>query len=132
MPKILIVAPSWIGDTLLAQPLLARLKKKLPGAVIDALAPQWTAPVLQRMPEINEVIEAPFGHGEIKLPARWRLLYSLNPLVGVIDGFRWAILGRAFTLYWSGLFLAATVVALLVISGLWYFRKAERSFADVI
>ena len=48
MLKILIVAPSWIGDTLLAQPLLARLKEKLPGAVIDALAPGWTAPVLRR------------------------------------------------------------------------------------
>ncbi len=73
MPKILTVAPSWIGDTLLAQPLLARLKKKLPGAVIDALAPEWTAPVLRRMPEIGEVIDAPFGHGELKLASRWRL-----------------------------------------------------------
>ena len=78
MLKILIVAPSWIGDTLLAQPLLARLKKKLPGAVIDALAPGWTAPVLRRMPEINEVIEAPFGHGELGLLARWRLGRSLR------------------------------------------------------
>ena len=78
MPKILVVAPSWIGDTLLAQPLLARLKKKLPGAVIDALAPGWTAPVVRRMPEINEVIEAPFGHGELGLLARWRLGQSLR------------------------------------------------------
>ena len=78
MPKILVVAPSWIGDTLLAQPLLARLKKKLPGVMIDALAPGWTAPVLRRMPEINEVIEAPFGHGELGLLARWRLGRSLR------------------------------------------------------
>jgi heptosyltransferase-2 len=78
VPKILIVAPSWIGDTLLAQPLLARLKKKLPGVVIDALAPGWTAPVLKRMPEIGEVIEAPFGHGELKLSARWRLGRALR------------------------------------------------------
>ncbi len=78
MLKILIVAPSWIGDTLLAQPLLARLKKKLPGAVIDALAPGWTAPVLRRMPEISEVIDAPFGHGELKLRARWRLGRALR------------------------------------------------------
>lgn len=73
MPRILVVAPNWIGDTLLAQPLLARLKKKLSGAVIDALAPEWTAPVLRRMPEIDEVIDAPFGHGELKLASRWRL-----------------------------------------------------------
>ncbi len=78
MPKILVVAPSWIGDTLLAQPLLARLKKKLPGVMIDALAPGWTAPVLRRMPEINEVIEVPFGHGELGLLARWRLGRSLR------------------------------------------------------
>jgi len=78
VPKVLIVAPNWIGDALLAQPLLSRLKKKLPGVVIDALAPGWTAPVLKRMPEIGEVIEAPFGHGELKLSARWRLGRALR------------------------------------------------------
>lgn len=78
MAKILVVAPSWIGDTLLAQPLFARLLKKLPGAQIDALAPSWTAPVLRRMSEVNEVIEAPFGHGELKLLARRRLGRALR------------------------------------------------------
>jgi len=78
VPKILIVAPNWIGDALLAQPLFARLRKKIPGVVIDALAPPWTAPVLRRMPEIDEVIEAPFAHGELKLAARWRLGRSLR------------------------------------------------------
>ena len=73
MPKILIVAPNWIGDALLAQPLFARLRKKLPGVLIDALAPPWTAPVLRRMPEIDDVVEAPFDHGELALAARWRL-----------------------------------------------------------
>lgn len=71
--KILIVAPNWIGDALLAQPLFARLRRKHPGASIDALAPPWTAPVLRRMPEIAGVIDAPFGHGELKLGARWNL-----------------------------------------------------------
>jgi heptosyltransferase-2 len=78
VPKILIVAPNWIGDALLAQPLFARLRKKLPGVVIDALAPGWTAPVFRRMPEIDEVITAPFDHGELKLAARWRLGRSLR------------------------------------------------------
>ena len=78
MPKILIVAPNWIGDALLAQPLFARLREKLPGVVIEALAPPWTAPVLRRMPEIDEVIEAPFDHGELALAARWRLGRSLR------------------------------------------------------
>ncbi len=78
MPKVLIVAPNWIGDALLAQPLFARLKKKFPGVVIDALAPQWTAPVLKRMPELSEVIDSPFGHGELELSARRRLGRALR------------------------------------------------------
>lgn len=78
MPKILVVAPNWIGDALLAQPLFARLRERLSGVEIDALAPGWTAPVLRRMPEINEVIEAPFGHGELKLSARRRLGLALR------------------------------------------------------
>ena len=73
MPKILIVAPNWIGDALLAEPLFARLRKKSPGVVIDALAPAWTAPVLRRMPEIDEVIESDFVHGDLRLADRWRL-----------------------------------------------------------
>ncbi len=78
MPRILIVAPNWIGDTLLAQPLFARLRERLPGTEIDALAPAWTAPILRRMPEIGDVIEAPFGHGELKLLARRRLGRALR------------------------------------------------------
>ena len=73
MPRILVVAPSWIGDTLLAQPLLRRLHEKLDRVSIDALAPAWCGPLLARMPEINEVIESPFAHGELKLLARWKL-----------------------------------------------------------
>jgi heptosyltransferase-2 len=76
--KILIVAPNWIGDALLAQPLFARLLRKHPGATIDALAPGWTAPVLRRMPEISEVVDAPFGHGDLKLAVRWRLARALR------------------------------------------------------
>jgi heptosyltransferase-2 len=76
--KILIVAPNWIGDALLAQPLFARLHDKHPGVAIDALAPPWTAPVLRHMPEIAEVIDAPFHHGELKLAARWRLGRALR------------------------------------------------------
>lgn len=78
MRRILIVAPNWIGDCLLAQPLLARLLQRSPGAVIDALAPSWTAPVLRRMPEVREVIDAPFSHGELGLGARWRRARDLG------------------------------------------------------
>jgi lipopolysaccharide transport system permease protein len=66
------------------------------------------------------------------VPDRWRLLYSANPMVGVIDGFRWAILGGKNTLYWPGLAASCAMIALLVCSGIWYFRRTERSFADVI
>jgi len=57
----------------MAQPLLARLLQKRPDAAIDLLAPKWVLPVAQRMPEVNEAIESPFGHGELGLRARWRL-----------------------------------------------------------
>jgi heptosyltransferase-2 len=77
MPRILIVAPSWIGDTLLAQPLLRRLHDKLGRVSIDALAPPWCGPLLERMPEISEVIPSPFAHGELKLRARWKLARGL-------------------------------------------------------
>ena len=66
------------------------------------------------------------------IPARWRLIYSLNPVVGIIDGFRWCLLGRENLIYWPGLAASITCVTLLLVSGLWYFRSTERTFADVI
>jgi heptosyltransferase-2 len=68
--KILVVAPSWIGDTILAQPLLALLKRNDPAARIDVLAPDWSAPLLGRMAEVDGVIVNPFRHGEFNLGAR--------------------------------------------------------------
>jgi lipopolysaccharide transport system permease protein len=62
----------------------------------------------------------------------WRLLYSMNPMVGVIDGFRWSILGGEYQLYWPGLIMSVGIVIVLLSSGIWYFRKTEKSFADVI
>ena len=73
MPKILVVAPSWIGDTVLAQPLFARLRQKSPGVELDVLAPEWSRPVLQCMPEVANLIASPFGHGELRLAERWKL-----------------------------------------------------------
>ena len=57
----------------MAQPLLARLREKLAGARIDVLAPPWVAPVVRRMPEVREVIEAAFEHGKLQLRGRWKL-----------------------------------------------------------
>ncbi|RPI46370.1 MAG: lipopolysaccharide heptosyltransferase II [Betaproteobacteria bacterium] len=78
MRKILVVAPSWVGDTVLAQPLFMRLQAAVPGTEIDVLAPPWTAALLQRMPEVREVIENPFRHGELKVFARRRLGRALR------------------------------------------------------
>lgn len=74
---------------------------------------------------------SPVGFSSSVVPAHWRLLYSLNPMVGVIDGFRWAICGTA-TIYWPGFLLSVVVSVLLLVLGVSYFRRMERTFADVI
>lgn len=78
MYKILVVAPSWIGDAVLAQPLFRRLHERHPGLILEAVAPPWTAPLLRRMPEVQEVIEHPFRHGELKVGERYRLGRKLS------------------------------------------------------
>ena len=75
---------------------------------------------------------SPVGFSSTIVPEQWRLLYSLNPMVGVIDGFRWAILGGNTQLYWPGLLLSISLVIAMLVSGIVYFRKTERTFADVI
>lgn len=75
---------------------------------------------------------SPVGFSSSIVPIEWRWLYSLNPMVGVIDGFRWAILGGEFQIYWTGFWLSTGLVTLLLISGVRYFRAYERTFADVI
>jgi lipopolysaccharide transport system permease protein len=75
---------------------------------------------------------SPVGFSTAVVPEKWRLIYSLNPMVGVIDGFRWAVLGGAGGLYWPGCVLAAGTSLLVLVLALWYFRRTERSFADII
>ncbi|MDD1438208.1 ABC transporter permease [Dolichospermum sp. ST_sed10] len=75
---------------------------------------------------------SPVGFSSSIVPDKWRFIYSLNPMVGVIDGFRWAILGGNAQLYLPGFILSMVLVFLLLVSGIWYFRKMERTFADVI
>lgn len=75
---------------------------------------------------------SPVGFSSRVVPTEWRWLYSLNPMVGVIDGFRWAILGGEFEIYWTGFWLSTGLVMLLLVSGVRYFRAYERTFADVI
>ncbi len=75
---------------------------------------------------------SPVGFSSNVVPEQWRLLYSLNPMVSVIDGFRWAILRGSTTIYLPGFALSLGLVVLLFFSGIWYFRRMERTFADVI
>ncbi len=78
MPRILVVAPNWIGDALMAQPLLARLHEKTAGLELDVLAPEWVAPVARRMPQVHRVIEVPFRHGGLQLRSRWNVGRALR------------------------------------------------------
>lgn len=75
---------------------------------------------------------SPVGFASSIVPEKWRLLYALNPMAGVIDGFRWALLNGSVELYWPGLLLSTALSLLLVVTGLWFFRKTERTLADVI
>jgi len=75
---------------------------------------------------------SPVGFTSAVVPERWRLLYSINPMVGVIDGFRWALLGGKTALYVPGFVLSLIVVATVLATGIAYFRGTERTFADII
>lgn len=74
----------------------------------------------------------PIGYPLSKVPEAWRLAYSLNPMVCVIDGFRWAVSGGHAPFYLPGLWVGLAVMCALLTSGVWYFRRMERTFADVI
>lgn len=75
---------------------------------------------------------SPVGFSSSVVPEKWRLLYSINPMVGVIDGFRWAILGGDSRIYWPGFSLSLVVVAVFLWLGIRQFRKMEKTFADLI
>jgi lipopolysaccharide transport system permease protein len=75
---------------------------------------------------------SPVGFLSSVVPDQYRLLYSLNPMVGIIDGFRWGVLGGQSHIYWPGLSLSIAVTTIIAITGTWYFRRTERTFADVI
>lgn len=77
MSETLVVSPSWIGDAVLAHPLLVRLKARDPAGAIDVLAPAWAQAVYGRMPEVRRTLDFPFGHGELRLGERRRFAASL-------------------------------------------------------
>jgi lipopolysaccharide transport system permease protein len=75
---------------------------------------------------------SPVGFSSTVVPEQWRVLYSLNPVVGVIDGFRWCLLGGQSRLYLPGFLMSLGVVAFFLWLGVWYFRRTERTFADLL
>lgn len=111
-------------------------------AFVTALgAGLWLCPLNVRYRDFGYVIPfivqfglyvSPVGFSSNVIPEKWRLLYSINPMVGVIDGFRWAILGGENALYLPGFFLSVILALTIFVSGIWYFRKSESKFADII
>jgi lipopolysaccharide transport system permease protein len=75
---------------------------------------------------------SPVGFSSNVVPEKWRLLYSINPMVGVIDGFRWSISGGESQIYAPGLMLSIILIFSLLIFSIWYFRRMEKSFADIV
>jgi lipopolysaccharide transport system permease protein len=75
---------------------------------------------------------SPIAFSTADVPEKWRALYALNPLVGIIDGFRWSLLGGRMSLAPDAILISAAVTVLVIVVGVWYFRRMEHSFADVI
>ncbi|MDD1976421.1 lipopolysaccharide heptosyltransferase II [Pseudomonas tussilaginis] len=75
--RILIIGPSWVGDMVMAQTLFHCLKQQHPACVIDVLAPEWSRPILERMPEVRQALSFPLGHGALELATRRRIGKSL-------------------------------------------------------
>ncbi|WP_445937537.1 lipopolysaccharide heptosyltransferase II [Pseudomonas sp.] len=75
--KILIVGPSWVGDMVMAQTLFQRLQQRHLGCAIDVLAPEWSRPILERMPEVRQALSFPLGHGVLELATRRKIGKSL-------------------------------------------------------
>jgi lipopolysaccharide transport system permease protein len=136
---MLLVVLAWYGITpsarLLAAPAFALL------AVIAALAPGiWLAALNVRYRDVRHVIPflvqiwlfaTPVAYSSTLVPEEWRTLYGLNPMVGVVDGFRWMVAPAAHA-PGAGLGVAVAAVVLVLTGGLYFFRRMERSFADVV
>jgi lipopolysaccharide transport system permease protein len=75
---------------------------------------------------------SPVGFSSIIVPGKWRHLFYLNPMAGVIDSFRWVLLNGKALLFWPGIFASALVTLLVFVSGFFYFSRTEKTFADVI
>src|SRR5437588_7501869 len=126
----------WPGVYLLTLPLFTVLV-----LVASAGAGLWLAALNVEYRDFRYVVPfivqfglyiSPVGFSSSIVPEKWRLIYSLNPMVGVIDGFRWSISGGRASIFLPGIWIGLAITVLLLLSGIWYFRRMERTFADVI
>jgi lipopolysaccharide transport system permease protein len=126
-------APNWNILLLPAFILLALLASIGPGLWITSLNVKYRdfRYVIPFLVQFGLYV-SPVGFSSQVIPQQWRLLYSINPMVGVIDGFRWCILGGQSPLYWPGFSLSLAIVAFFIWLGAHQFRKMERTFADLI
>ncbi|MBF0520429.1 MAG: ABC transporter permease [Nitrospirae bacterium] len=74
----------------------------------------------------------PVGFSSTVVPDKWKLVYSLNPMVGIIEGFRWVLSGSSAELYAMEIYLAISITLLILFTGVWFFNKNESTFADII
>ncbi len=126
----------WPGWTLLALPLFTAL-----ALLASAGAGIWLAALNVKYRDFRYVVPfivqfglyvSPVGFSSSVVPEKWRLLYALNPMVGVIDGFRWSISGGKTPFPQQSVMVSVIVSAIVLATGIWYFRKTERTFADII
>jgi lipopolysaccharide transport system permease protein len=111
-------------------------------ALLCSIGPAlWAAAVLVKYRDFRFIIPfvtqiglyiSPVGFSGKIVPEQWQFVYSLNPMVGIIDGFRWCILGGANPIYGSGFALSLGIIAVLLLWGIHSFRRTERAFADMI
>ncbi len=133
---LMVIYRVWSGWTLVMLPVFTAL-----ALLASAGAGIWLAALNVKYRDFRYVVPfivqfglyiSPVGFSSSIVPEKWRLLYDSNPMVGVIDGFRWAISNRATAFPQQSLLLSLVTVTFLLVSGIWYFRKTERTFADVI
>ena len=125
--------PSWHLVALPVFVALGLIAAMGPGLLFTALTVKYRD-VRYIIPFVIQIgyLASPVGYASSIVPAPWRGLYSLNPLVAVIDGFRWSILGREAPLDFRTFSVSCVMNVALLLLGVWYFRRIERSFADVI
>ena len=126
-------SPSWHLITLPFFVIMAFMASLGPGLWITALNAKYRD-FRYIMPFVVQfgLYVSPVGFSSAVIPEKWRFLYSFNPVVGVIDGFRWAILGGESQLYLPGFVLSWIVIIFFLWLGIHQFRKMEKSFADLI